>query len=207
MLGSLIRVLVIVPEDRLGLILDTAHKLSSKDGDQWKRQLSQFLRKEPCWTNDPLISCTLPVFIPEGWSVLPDSEQLPNRVLGQVKFDPSKVKLHLDEGQKEGKRIQGNELRKKLVNEPVYTAHILDYLLKPENQHLIPEEWKDKVIFFWGTIYRASYGSLSVRSLNWHGDRWRWDYFWLVGDWRDYRPSAVSASPPDRTTSVVRAGS
>lgn len=155
---------------------------------------------------DPLISCSTPVFIPEGWSVLPDSEQLPNRVLGQVKFDPSKVKLHLDEGQKNGKRIQGNELRKKLVNEPVYTAHILDYLLKPENQHLIPEEWKKKGVFFWGTIYRASNGNLYVRYLFWDGNRWDWICRWLDLDWSVYNPAVVSASPPDRTTSVVRAG-
>ncbi len=195
-LGPLVRILVIVPESRLGLIQDIAHKLSLKNDEEWEQQLKQFLRKKPCWSTtsiDHLIDCSLPVFLPEGWSVLPDSEQLPNRVLGQVKFEPSKVKLHLDEGQKNGKRIQGHELRKKLVNEPVYTAHVLDYLLKPENQHLIPEEWKKKTVFFWGTIYRDSHGDLYVRYLDWIGGRWSWCYVWLGLDCHDYVPAAVSA--------------
>jgi len=50
-LGSLVRVLITVPEDRLGLVQDVALKLSSDDGDQWVSPLKQFLRKEPCWND------------------------------------------------------------------------------------------------------------------------------------------------------------
>jgi hypothetical protein len=50
-LGSLMRVLVTVPEDRLGLIQDFANKLAGSDGDTWFRQGKLFFRKEPCWTN------------------------------------------------------------------------------------------------------------------------------------------------------------
>jgi hypothetical protein len=48
-LGSLVRVLVTVPEDRLGLVQDLANKLAGSDGDRWARQGGLFLRKEPCW--------------------------------------------------------------------------------------------------------------------------------------------------------------
>ena len=50
-LGSLVRVLITVPEDRLGLVQDVALKLSNGDGAQWEEPLKRFLRKESCWSN------------------------------------------------------------------------------------------------------------------------------------------------------------
>lgn len=140
------------------------------------------------------IDCDAPVFIPSGWKALPDTEQLPNRVRGMVKFDPTKVNLHFVSGQKGSKCIGGNDLRKLLAKQPVYTAHVLDYVLKPENQHLIPEEYKSKAVFFWGTIYRNSVGDLCVRYLCWFGGRWAWNYYWLGIVWDGSDPAAVFAS-------------
>lgn len=136
-----------------------------------------------------LIDCDTQVFVPDGWGVLPDSEQLPNRVRGLVKFDPTKIELYLVDDQKSGGLIGGHEIRKGLETKSVYTAHILDYLLEPRNQHRIPEEWKAKLAFFWGTIYRID-GHLYVRSLYWGGSRWYCGRYWLGNSW-DYRGSAV----------------
>ncbi len=127
--------------------------------------------------------------VPDGWTILPDSEQLPNRVRGQMKFDPSKVKLHLDSGQKNGS-IEGNKLLKKLTKESVYGAQLLDFYLA--NPHLIPEEWKGKAIFFWGTIYRSAVGRSCVRCLYWRGGGWGWDYIWLGLGWGGSSPALVS---------------
>ena len=130
--------------------------------------------------------------VPEGWMIVPDSEQLPNRVRGVIKFTPAMVKLHLDAGQKNGKVIEGNELRKKLDKVPVYGAQLGDFYMA--NPHLIPEDWKGNAIFFWGTIYRRANGGLFVRCLFWDGDGWVWGCRWLVDGWSDSRPAAVSAS-------------
>ncbi|MCC7004621.1 hypothetical protein IT397_01765 [Candidatus Nomurabacteria bacterium] len=130
-------------------------------------------------------------FIPSCWTILPDSEQLPNRVKGKMKFDLKKVALHLDNDQENGKVIQANDLRKKLEKVPVYGAQLLDFLF--ENPHLIPQEWKEwkgRAVFFWGTIYRAN-GRLFVRYLYWSGGRWDWDCRWLGVDWTGYDPAAV----------------
>jgi hypothetical protein len=62
------------------------------------------------------------------------------------------------------------------------------------NSHLIPEEWKGKYVFFWGTIYRGSGDNLYVRCLCWGGGRWDWGYDWLGGGWDDGNPAAVPAS-------------
>lgn len=45
-LGSLLRVLVTVPENRLGLIKDLAHKFTGRDGDQWEQETKVLLRKK-----------------------------------------------------------------------------------------------------------------------------------------------------------------
>jgi hypothetical protein len=124
--------------------------------------------------------------IPDGWKV--ESHQKG----GQLVFDTASVKLHLDTGQQNGSLIKGNELRKKLTNMPVMNANMLDwYLAHPE---CIPEEWKGKYVFFWGTIYRNRNGLLCVRYLCWHGGRWNWGCGWLEDDWDADYPAAVRAS-------------
>ena len=110
---------------------------------------------------------------------------------GMVAINPSAITLHLSPNQKDGKVINGHDLRKELKGKPVMDACELDYLLA--NPHLIPEEWKGKAIFFWGTIFRDSDGSLCVRFLIWHDGRWQSFYSWLDGDWDGDNPAALSA--------------
>ncbi|MEX0918720.1 MAG: hypothetical protein WDZ85_02015 [Candidatus Paceibacterota bacterium] len=116
---------------------------------------------------------------------------------GAFKWNAADVALHLDKGQQNGKWIEGNKLRKELADKTVLNANVLDYLLA--HPHLIPEEWKGKMVFFWGTIYRDRFGDLYVRYLHWLGDRWRWNTGWLGDVWYDYNPAAISAGlPTDR---------
>lgn len=132
------------------------------------------------------IDCNADPKIPyDGWKV----EE--HRRTGDFVWDPSKVTLYLSESQKNGKVIEGNKLRKELKDKPVLNANVLDYLLA--HPELIPEEWKGKYIFFWGTIYRGSDGHLGVRCLRWGGARWDWGDDWLGDGWRGGRPALVSA--------------
>src|SRR3990167_2072997 len=125
--------------------------------------------------------------------------------LGEI--DLAKIELYLDDAQKDGKYIEGNKLREKLKDKPVLNAVVLDYLL--EHQELIPESWKKKTkegyiqyIYFWGTIYRGSLGSLYVRYIYFSVGAWHRDYGWLGGGWDGSYPSAVLASPlPSKTKS------
>ncbi|HEY4477351.1 MAG TPA: hypothetical protein VJB56_01875 [Candidatus Paceibacterota bacterium] len=71
-------------------------------------------------------------------------------------------------------------------------ANVLDYLLA--HPDFIPEWWKGKAVFFWGTIYRNSYGNLCVRYLCFYGDRWDWNYDWLGIDWNVSYPADLLAS-------------
>ncbi len=137
-----------------------------------------------------LIDLDTKPFVPDGWSVEKHNKG------GQFQWDGAKVKLYLARGQKNGKVIEGNKLRNKLRKElakkHVFNANLLDYLLA--HPHLIPEEWKEKAVFFWGTIYRDRGGGLYVRCLFWSGDGWNRDFGWLDRGWSGGSPAVVDAS-------------
>ncbi len=122
-------------------------------------------------------------FIPNAWSIEEHKKG------GQFKYDPKMVELYLNEGQKNGECIEGNKLRKELATKGVFNANLLDFLLK--NPQLIPESWKEKVIFFWGTVYCSTGGRLYVRYLFCPGDKWSWGYEWLNDGWNFHNPAAV----------------
>lgn len=124
-------------------------------------------------------------FVPKDLSIV---EHRP----GDKKFEwnPKKVALFLAEGQQIS-QIKGDTLREVLKGKPVFNANLLDFLLK--NPHLIPEDWKGKAVFFWGTLYCNASGILYVRFLYWDGKVWDWSYHWLGNSWLSSNPAAVHA--------------
>lgn len=139
-----------------------------------------------------LINCDTDPFCPDGWTV----EE--HRKGGQLNFDSAKIRLHLSSGQMNGRRIEGNKLRKELAKMPVMNANVLDcWLAHPEliqKSLKVDENGNPRYICFWGTIYRLSGGILCVRFLYWLEGRWRWVYSWLDFDFDDNYPAAVLAS-------------
>lgn len=158
-------------------------------GDMLKRVRGVVLGLSEIKPVEHLIDCDADPFCPSDWKVEEHKKQ------GKVKWSQDLVSLWLSKSQKKGV-IQGYELRKELANKPALNANVLDFLLK--HPHLIPEEpkeWKTKLVFFWGTIYRDSDGHLYVRYLYWGGDRWYWHYYWLgFHFYGDGRPAALRAS-------------
>lgn len=140
---------------------------------------------------NPILDFDTDPHIPEGWSIHPE-DQIASRLTGRWELDVSKIGLHLDAGQKDGKATKGHGLKPRLEGQPVFPAHVLDHWIA--HPDTIPEALKGKLLFFWGTIYRGSDGDLCVRCLDWDGGRWRWDYRWLDSRWLGHVPCAVSAS-------------
>lgn len=136
---------------------------------------------------DLIIDCNAAPFVSDGWSV----EE--HRKGGQLTLDMGRIRLHLSENQKGDKYVGGQELRRELKDQPVLNANVLYYLLVA-HPHLIPEDWKGKNVFFWGTIYRDSDARLCVRYLCWRGGEWRRCSHWLAYQWGVQSPAAVSAS-------------
>lgn len=65
MLGLLVRALTAVPQARLGLLTDFAHKLSGSNGEEWEKNGALFLSKEPVWANGPAAQAPTPT----AWTV------------------------------------------------------------------------------------------------------------------------------------------
>jgi hypothetical protein len=123
-------------------------------------------------------------YVPEGWKVESHTKG------GKILFSPNMVDLYLSEEQRTV-LTQGDDLRKKVEVKNPYNANLLDfYLAHPE---LIPESWKGKYVFFWGTIYIRADGRPHVRSLGWNVDRWDWYCTWLDFAWGSNSPAAVPA--------------
>ena len=141
--------------------------------------------------NDTLIDLDADPCIPSGWSVKKKG-QLPNRVRGKLVWDSTKVGLHFSENQQNNKGVEGHRLRRELKNQTVLSANVLDYLLA--HPELIPEEWKDKAVFFWGTIYHSADGHLCVRYLYFDDGRWFWNYGELDCGWDSDHPALVFVS-------------
>lgn len=117
-----------------------------------------------------IINCADPPFVPNGYVLekhQPGSEQ--------YEFDAVKVFLFQSEKQK-SEILTGEELLQELDNIPVLNANVLDYLLV--HKELIPESWKDKRIYFLGTIYLLN-GARVVRYLYWNKFQWSWCQRWL----------------------------
>lgn len=175
--------------------MDNDFRALAKDEDKLRQILSVVRGFSEIKPIECLVDCDADPFMPSGWSV---EEHKKN---GKLKLEmqgadlylgEKKIVLYLSKKQRKGV-IGGNELRKELDDKPALNANVLDYLLA--NPHLIPEEWKGKVVFFWGTIYRGSVGGLCVRCLCFFGGGgWRSRCRWLDYDWHDNCPAALRAS-------------
>ncbi len=131
-----------------------------------------------------LIDCDADPFVPNGWRVVKHQKG------GFFKWDSAKVEFYLSPNQQDGKFVKGDKLRDELASKPVLNVNVLDYLLA--NPHLIPEEWKSRYVFFWGTVYADADGNLCVRFLYWHDVRWIWYDYWLEYAWSDMFPAALA---------------
>ena len=161
----------------LGTVEAVFNKLGGMDGAQ------RFLRGElEMQEGRHLINCDTEPFLPDGWQGVEFHHKH-----GELLWSPEKVQLHLAEDQQNG--MVGTDLRTALEGKPVLNANVLDYLLA--HPQLIPESWKGKLVFFWGTIYRGAGGDLCVRCLRWSGSRWYWGCHWLGDRWDGSGPAAV----------------
>lgn len=136
-------------------------------------------------------------FIGDGWSILNDETDA--RSIALTELDLTKVQqvTMLLDGES---YIKGEEKLKRLKASDYIRLDADIFLTLWENQHLIPESWKEKVngntryIFFDGTVLRDSGGDRYVLVLYWYDGAWLWDVSWLVRGWLDDGPSAVLAS-------------
>lgn len=132
----------------------------------------------------PKIILKKPKILNNSWSIESHTE-IKN-------FDPKNMGLYTDPEQ-EKSYVKGTVLQERLKGKNVLNASVLDWLL--EHPEHIPTEWREKYIFFWGTIYRYSESYLCVRYLCWHDGQWGWRHAWLGSEWDvDYSAAVLASS-------------
>ena len=100
---------------------------------------------------------------PGGYKI-DEKMQVQGRARGMFEWDPASVKFVNTQSQAE------------FENEPVLPATVLDWLLQHQDE--IPEEWKGKIIPFWGTLYtNESTGFNYYRVLYWN-EGYGWQDHW-----------------------------
>jgi len=110
-----------------------------------------------------------------------------------VEYDLSKIERVLTLKPGEDSILGHKNLKRlKASGKILLDVRVLEELLK--HPELIPEEWKNGVTYFWGTIFRNSDGHLCVAYLRWLGSSWEWDCSWLGYGWSDDEPAACLAS-------------
>jgi hypothetical protein len=161
---------------------DDIHRLVTPDGQKILTNMARLVVEAR--KNDLLVDLDADPFCPNGWTVVGHKKG------GKRKFDRNAIGLYLADGQKNGGSMVGNDLRIALADQPVENANQLDWYLDHPDQ--IPEEWKGRVIFFWGTIYQLPGGELYVRCLYWDGNKWHWSCEWLGSAFSSQHQSAVA---------------
>lgn len=130
-----------------------------------------------------IIDCDAEPFIPHHWVVEEHQKG------GQLEWDAKKVFLYICDEQNDEDFISGYKLLyRKLEGKAVLNANVLDYLLA--HTELIPEEWKGKQVYFWGTVYHGGAGGLCVRYLAWN-EHWYWFSCWLDTGFDSKEPAAL----------------
>ena len=198
-LGAIVRLLVALCPDFLGMVKDLLERLSGESRQTWLAELKRFLRKEACWLPNILhLDRSKPfdpaTFVGKSWSIAEEDESS----LKLTEIDLTRVRLEsmLEEGETS---VQGEKKLERLKAAKHIRLDAKVFLTLWENQNLIPESWKEKTngnttfIYFDGTVLRDSDGRRYILCLCWLDGRWRWDYYWLDYGWYADNPSAVLA--------------
>lgn len=146
-----------------------------------------------------IVDCEKIPTIFEGWSI-PEKLQLQNRVRGLLIWNPENADLFLPQEQRSGGSI-GDDLYWELVTSCVFPSNLLFEFLKRENWRFIPKKWKEKKIFFWGTIYLDDKGEPCVLCLSWNGGGWDWLPYYFHYEWQIDSPALVYSNK--KTVSLV----
>lgn len=127
-----------------------------------------------------VIDCDAQPWQPDYYNTGPDRQVEVHHKGGQLRWNPSQVGLYKNRGQfmEASYDYSGEMLLRDMADDNIrpMNACVLDFLLG--NQHLIPEEWRSCVVYFWGTIYKEESFRIGesdkhyVRDMFWNGLCW-----------------------------------
>ena len=201
MLGRLMELILTVP-GLWGTLVDLLEKLTGEARNLWIPALKKFLRKDNPWPPSTIITILRgrfhPVeFIGRGWRVSANDTDRSSIDLSEI--DLAKVQL-VTMLKDEEVSISGEEKLRRLKTSGYIRLDADIFITLWENQHLIPDAWKDKVkgdtkfIFFEGTVLKGLDGNRFVLYMYWLDGAWSYGVSWLDDDWDYDDLSAVIAA-------------
>jgi hypothetical protein len=110
-----------------------------------------------------VFDCSALPFVPPGMEVVMHS-------VVQFEWSPHKVRLHSLQSGRGDALVTGCDFLKSLAGQQTLNGTALEYLLS--SPFLIPMEWRDRQIFFLGTIYRDRAQAYYFATLFYEGKRW-----------------------------------
>jgi len=128
-----------------------------------------------------VIDCDAKPFCPKYWKVFAHKKS------GEIIWNSKSIVLsRLIEV---GKLSSAQEIPQETTGVSILNAAVLDYLLS--HPYLMPEEWKNGHICFWGTIYSYKIGNRDtfwIRRLVWMGNDWQWEFrpIYVIADENNY---------------------
>jgi len=144
------------------------------------------LRDRYIMTQEHLIDCEANPILPEGWTIIRHYK------FGIVKWNIDNVSLYVvPKLQEKRNKIRGYDIRDATEGRFALNINAMKYLLR--RQCLIPENWRDKAIVFWGTIARDHKRFPQVFYMYWDTEskRWKRSFAWVGAEFDKDNPAIL----------------
>lgn len=196
MLAPIVRALVGIPEDRLGVIFDAVNKLGSADGQLWRSRFAEVLRQGVAKAEgvqdlvhiDHSVRPSYPDWVEKGYVDTPEFIRLEQS--GPSDYSLASLQLSLHPKQEQGVAT-GHEIyeyQKELGLEDCLGLADL-VAIQALGLEAFRRHWKGKAVFGWKSVLQSPNGNLDVPYLLGGDDqlvlRWRW----LDNGWLAYNPA------------------
>ncbi len=206
MLAPIVRAIVGIPQERLGVILDTINKVGGADGELWRTRFAEVLREgvkgavlSPEAPLDILIRVdrfVRPVYPDWVKTVMhPELE-----ATGPVEYDLGTIDPWLHDGQKNGCYMEGNKLYEYLKEKKMLEGCLSlrdGEEIQKKGLAVFRKFFRGKAICLWKSVVLFRNGNLYVPFLYEDGVKVVLFWRWLDRDWYDDDPAARFASPLD----------
>ncbi|MCA9364270.1 MAG: hypothetical protein KC736_00005 [Candidatus Moranbacteria bacterium] len=203
MLAPIVRALVGIPQERLGVLFDAINKVGSADGELWRIRFADVLREgvKPAILSPEL---SFDTFIHVDRSirlVYPDWVKtvmhLEIEHTGPVEYDLTSVALWLHDSQKNGRFMEGNKLYEYLKEEKMLESCLSLHdgeEIQKKGIAVFRKFFQGNVVFLWKSVVQSRRGLLSVPSLYESDGKVVMDWHWFGNDWNDDNPALRFAS-------------
>ncbi len=203
MLAPIVRALVGVPQERLGVLLDTINKVGGADGELWRTRFAEVLREgvKPATlvSEAPLdtlirVDRSIRPLYPDWAKTVMHPELEPT---GPAEYDLTSVVLWLHDGQKNGRYMEGHKLYEYLKEKKMLESCLSlrdGEEIQRKGIAIFRKFFQGKVVFLWKSVVQDCNGSLRIPRL--YGDfgtvvvGWGW----LGSNWYDDDPALRFAS-------------